>query len=311
MWYPPAQVLLAFEILQDGPHQGSLWMPYGHSRPRVLMEAEQVQLCPELAVVPALGLLQAIKVFLQLLRIGKGRAVDALEHGVLLVAAPIGPGHTGELEGPHPSGGRNVRPPAQVREFARVVQGDPVRAQVADNLGLVGFTHFPEKTESLVAGHLPAQKGTILDHDTPHLLLDGLKVFGGEGTLVIEIVVETLLNGGADGDLGVREKPLHRRGHDMGRPVPDHIQPFRGVRVDGLQGRTLPGHGRRGRGQIQKAVSATAGQGLLQLLSREFPGQELATTPLGPKVGLGVFHDGVLRANGAIFFHLNDLILQR
>ena len=61
---------------------------------------EQIQRLAEPAVIPALGLLQAMQVLVELLAGRPGGAVDALEHGVAAVAPPIGAGHLEQLEAP-------------------------------------------------------------------------------------------------------------------------------------------------------------------------------------------------------------------
>ena len=49
-------------------------------------------------MVALLGLFEPLQVRLELLLAEEGGAVDALQHLVLLVAAPVGAGHRGELE---------------------------------------------------------------------------------------------------------------------------------------------------------------------------------------------------------------------
>src|SRR2546427_29692 len=65
-----------------------------------------------------------------------GGAVDALEHGVLLVAAPVGAGGREELERPDLSCRPDMRPPAEVHEVALAVQGDGVGVDPAQDLHL-------------------------------------------------------------------------------------------------------------------------------------------------------------------------------
>ena len=50
-----------------------------------------------------------------------------------------------------------------------------------------------------------------------HKLLDLLQVLRGEGPGHIEVVVEAVLSGGTDSDLGVRKNLKHSLGHHMGR----------------------------------------------------------------------------------------------
>jgi hypothetical protein len=67
--------------------------------PAPTVERDEVQLLAELAVVARLGLFELLEVRVERLGRRERGAVDALEHRVALVAAPVGPGHRGELEG--------------------------------------------------------------------------------------------------------------------------------------------------------------------------------------------------------------------
>jgi hypothetical protein len=90
----------------------------------VLVDVEQVQFAAQLAVVALLGLLQHRQVLLQVVLGGPGRAVDALQHLVAVVAAPVGAGHLHQLEVLELARAGHVRAAAQVLEAAFAVQAD-------------------------------------------------------------------------------------------------------------------------------------------------------------------------------------------
>ena len=92
----------------------------------LLVEAEEVEVAADAAVVALAGQLEGLEVRGQLLLGGEGRAVHAREHGVLLVAAPVGAGEAGELEGAVAElvGARQMRPAAEVDEVALAVDAD-------------------------------------------------------------------------------------------------------------------------------------------------------------------------------------------
>src|SRR5690606_40391800 len=69
----------------------------GQARTDLVREGEEVQLVAQAAVVAALGLGDPLLVGAQLVLGGPGGAVDALQHRVLLAAAPVGGG--GACEG--------------------------------------------------------------------------------------------------------------------------------------------------------------------------------------------------------------------
>ena len=60
---------------------------------------KQAQLTTQLTVVPLLGLLNALQVGIQLILLGEGNAVDALEGLPIGVAPPVGGVTGGELDG--------------------------------------------------------------------------------------------------------------------------------------------------------------------------------------------------------------------
>ncbi len=97
---------------------GALGVEHRQARADLGGEREQVELGPDAAVVAPLGLLEAVEVLGQRLVGLPGRAVDALQLGAVLVAAPVGAGHPQELEVPEPTRRRHVGAPAQVDELA-------------------------------------------------------------------------------------------------------------------------------------------------------------------------------------------------
>ena len=62
-------------------------------------------------------------------------------------------------------------------------------------------------------------------HDGPHLLLDRRQVLGAQRTRKLEIVVETLGDCRADGELRPGEHLEHRFRHDVRERVPDFQEP--------------------------------------------------------------------------------------
>src|SRR5207249_3897222 len=73
-----------------------------------------------------------------LLLVRPGRPVDALEHLVPLVAAPVRAGDVGQLERAEAAGRGDVRAAAEIEPFALAVDGERlVGGDVADDLDLV------------------------------------------------------------------------------------------------------------------------------------------------------------------------------
>ena len=101
--------------------------PFGmpeHRARRLFLEVEQTEILADAPVVALLGFFEAVQVFLEILVVEPRGAVDALEHLVAGIAAPIGARHLHQLEGLQLAGGGHVRTAAQVEPLALPVQRD-------------------------------------------------------------------------------------------------------------------------------------------------------------------------------------------
>ena len=136
------QVLRAPEVLDCQPDPGTLWMPVDETRPGFLVDGVQVELLSEPPVVPLLDLLQLLQVALEIRLGSPRRAVDPLEHLVLLIPTPVCPCDGGKLEG---LGGQlaragHVRAAAEISEGILRVGGDLFAlGKLVDELQLVGL----------------------------------------------------------------------------------------------------------------------------------------------------------------------------
>ena len=240
--------VLAAPVVDDGvPDAHAPGVEEGEAG-ALLVEAEEVEVAADAAVVALARQLEGREMRRQRLLAGEGGAVDAREHLVLLVAAPVGAGQAGELEGAlaDAAGGGQVRAAAEIGEPALRVdadRGDLValglggRDQILDELDLVGLVEAerqaggaraglagPEHRERLVDGELMARHGEVLAHDARHLLLEALQVGVGDGLGELEVVVEAVLDGRADGVLGARPETQNSLSHDMRRGVAQHVE---------------------------------------------------------------------------------------
>ncbi len=217
-----AHVLL--HLLPDHP---ALRVPEDHPGGLVL-QVEEVERRAEAAVVALFRLLEHVQVGLLVLLLRPGRAVDALEHLVPVVAAPVGARDLHELEDLELAGGGDVGPAAQVDEVALAVEADVlVRRDGLDDLRLVLLADRLEELHGVVAlPHLARDRDVAL-RELAHALLDRREVLGREGALVAEVVVEAVLDHRADGDLRFGEELLHRVGEQVRRRVADEVEPLR------------------------------------------------------------------------------------
>src|SRR6202034_2109002 len=85
-----AQALIAHPVFHHLADNGALGMPEDEAGAGELLNAEQVELLTEDAVVAARSLFQALEVGIHLFLGEEGHAVDALQLRILLVAEPVG-----------------------------------------------------------------------------------------------------------------------------------------------------------------------------------------------------------------------------
>ena len=251
--------------LHELDHPGALRQKHRQTLADHVHRGEVFELPAELVVVPLLGLLQARDVGHQLVLLLEGRAVDPLEHLVLFTAPPVGPGHAEELDVLHPGRAAHVGAGAQVHELALLVETDNcVLRQVPDQLHLVGLALLLHEGDGLLPGELEPLQLQILPLDLLHGLLDLLEVVGGEVEGGVEVVIEPVLGGGADGQLHLGPEALDGLGQDMGGRMP--IGPAAVGVVEGQQSQgTVLFDGPKGVGA--DAVDLAADDGLLQLLA--------------------------------------------
>ena len=156
-----------------------------------MREVDQAELAPELAVIARAGLFQLLEVRVELLLVRPGRPVDALEHLVPLVAAPVRAGDVGQLERAEAAGRGDVGAAAEIEPLALAVDGERlVGGDVADDLDLVFLADAVEDLDGLVARPFLAADRQIARHDLRHLLLDAAEVVVAERPIGGEVIVE-------------------------------------------------------------------------------------------------------------------------
>ena len=222
-------------VLQGAVQRPALRVPEDHPA-ALFLDVEEVHGRPDLAVVALLGLLQPLQIGGEIGVAGPGRAVDALQLGVVLIAPPIGAGQLGQLErlADMPRRGQ-VRPAAQVLPGALAIERDRlVAGDVADDLRLVRLADRLEVGDGLVAvPHLARDRLVAVD-DLAHARLDRRQVVQRERLVSGEVVIEAVLDIGADRHLCVGEQFLHRLGQNVGGVVADDLQRLWQVTRDDL-----------------------------------------------------------------------------
>ena len=191
----------------------------------MVIYVKQVEFFAQLAVVTLFGFFQHGQVLLQIVLAGPGCAVNALQHFIAVVTAPVGACHLHELEEFELAGAGHMRAAAQVFKSAFAVQRDIFTGRnAADDLGLVVLADRLEMGNSIIARQHAAQHGLVLGGELGHALFNCFQVFGRERPLVREVVEKAVFDHRADGHLRFREKLLDGVGQQMGSGVPDQLQ---------------------------------------------------------------------------------------
>ena len=201
---------------------------------RFCLEVEQVHLLADLAVVALGRFLKPDEMLVELLPIEPGRAVDARQHRVLGIAAPVGAGDAGQLERLRVelAGRSEVRPAAKIHPgplaFAGPVHGDRLAlGQLHHPLGLERLAGPREEIADLLAAPDFPHQRLVGGDDPPHLRFDCRQILLGEGAAAgrrREVVIETVVRRRAEGDLRAGEQVLHRLGQQMREVVADQLK---------------------------------------------------------------------------------------
>src|SRR3990170_2927432 len=177
------------------------------------MEGEEIEVAAELAMVALLRLVETPEVPVEIFLRVPGGAVDPLQHRPRLVAAPVRAGGVEQLEGAEPPGRIDVTAAAQVLEAAVAVEGDGLAVrlgQVVHDLDLERLAALLEQLDRLAPREvLRALEWQVRGLLLAHLALDLLEVRRGQRARQIEVVVEPVLDRGADAELRLREQ-LHQ-----------------------------------------------------------------------------------------------------
>ncbi len=180
-------------------------------------------------MVALLRLLDPMEVGLEVLVGEEHRAVDALELGVVLVAAPVGARHLRQLERlAEPARRRQVRAEAHVEPVALLVDRDLL--VLRQFVGPFGFELLAMVDEVLLdlrsVPDLARDRQVAVD-DLGHALLDLGKVLRRERLVAHEVVVEALVRRRAERDLRAGVEFLHRLGEHVRRIVAQQLERFR------------------------------------------------------------------------------------
>src|ERR1700722_17677920 len=133
----PLQILLPHPVLDDHANAPTLGMKENQPRTSELLNAEQVELLPQLAMVALLCLFEPSEILVKLFLVKKSRAINALKLRVLFVALPISSGDREQLERLQLFGRRHMWTTAEVNEIrTQSVLGENVSGALRNQLAL-------------------------------------------------------------------------------------------------------------------------------------------------------------------------------
>src|SRR5205814_2594658 len=205
-----------------------------------LREHENAELFAELAMTARARLLELVKVILELFLIAPRGAVDALQHRVALVAAPVRAGDAEQLERAEAAGGGDVRSATEIEPFALSINRELfIAGNRFDDLDFVFFAELVEQFDRLFTVPFFATDWKIALHDLLHLLFDAAEIFVAERTIGSEVVEETVLDHRTDRDLCAGKELLHCHGHEMCGRMADGIESRIALRRDDLDLRVV------------------------------------------------------------------------
>ena len=189
------------------------------------LQVEQIHLAAQLAMVALRRFLEPRQMRLELLLVEPAGAIDAGQHRIGLIAAPIGARHPRQLERLRIklAGRWQMRPAAHVEPvFARPIDGQILVArQFGGPFSLEAFALLlPAADELLAAPHLAGDR-LVGGNQRAHLGFDRRQVLVGERAIAPvnfwgrEIIIKAIVGRWAKGDLRAGEQPLHRFGEQM------------------------------------------------------------------------------------------------
>ena len=217
------EVLVLPERLDRVADARAPWVPEHEAGAVLVHRREEVELGAELPVVALACLLEHREVGAELLLRAEGGAIDALEHRVLLVASPVRTRDLHQLERADLARPSDVRAAAEIHEIAVAIDGDHAPlGELVDQLELIGLAC--KELARPLASDLLAREREVFRHDLLHLGLDGGEVLGRECVLAVEVVVETVLDRRAYGDLRPWKKAEDGVGHDVRGRVPYRLE---------------------------------------------------------------------------------------
>ena len=177
-------------------------------------------------MVALFGFLHFGEIFFKLRFLFERRTVNAGEHLVLFVPAPVSARHAGQLERLDLARGRQMRPAAEIDEIALLVKGNfRVLGQIVDKFLFIRFAEIIHHFKGVLAAQRKALDGQIALDDLVHFRFDLAEIVLADGRFEIYVVIKTVFDDGPDGELAGRVNGFDRLRQHVRRGMAEHVQP--------------------------------------------------------------------------------------
>ncbi|TWK47196.1 hypothetical protein CHCC20348_3979 [Bacillus paralicheniformis] len=200
--------------LDDASDGCTLWQPKRQPLPYLLRNRKQLQFFSELSMVAFFCFLKEAKMLIKLRFFEESRTINALEHLVVAVSAPVCSRKAQQFELLDFSCRRNVNTAAQIEEFALLI--DRYRFTFRNRIKQFQFqiiADFGKPGSGFLTADFFSYDRQIFANDFFHFLLNLRKVFRSQRFFHIHIVVEAVFNDRTHAELHVFIQALDRLGH--------------------------------------------------------------------------------------------------
>ena len=210
------QQFFAQPVFDNLSNQAALGMPENQAGTGFFLNAEEVEFDAELAVVAALGFLDAVQMLVQLFLGEERHRVNALKLRIAFLALPIGAGDVHQLERLDSLSGRNVRAATEVHKFSGGVEGNQRFGRFFfHQLAFENLVTPFVKVQSLGLWDELAFVRQVLRGKLVHLFFDFGEVRRSERFLAQKFVEKASIDRRADAELHVRVQLHHCRREQM------------------------------------------------------------------------------------------------
>ena len=149
-------------------------MPENQAGAGGFLNTEKIEFGPQAAVIPALGFLDFVQIFVELGLREKARTVNALHLRIIFRALPVSAGDVGELERLDPPGGGYMGSTAEIDELSGGVKGNHgLGGFFLDELAFESLALLTVQLERFRLGKHLAFVGNVARGNFVHAFFDG------------------------------------------------------------------------------------------------------------------------------------------